>query len=423
VKAYIALGSNLGTPMENLEKAACALKKIGRNLQASPVFRNPALLPEDGPKDWRLPFLNAVVELDWESGAEDLLRALQCLEKEMGREKTALWAPRLIDLDLLALGELQFSSPHLFLPHKEALKRSFVLDPLKHLAPGFIFPGQQKSVLRASRELSGASPTWMGILNLTPDSFTDGDGLNSMALLEERLGRWDSAGVQIFDLGGESTRPGAMLVSPEEEWKRLSPALTFLRERYHSKVFRPTISVDTRSAEVAARAIEMGASIVNDVSGLTDPAMIELLKKSSCQYVLMHSLSVPADPKRVLPTQADPIKELLLWVEEKIEALARAGISRDRIFFDPGLGFGKSAAHSLEIVERIKELLRLPVRVLVGHSRKSFLNIFGERSPREREGASLGVTMHLAAKGVDVLRIHEPDLHLEAWQAWRELGA
>jgi len=426
VRAYVALGSNLGAASENLEKAAVLLRELstGKKLRASPIFRTPALLPVNGPKEWNLPFLNAVVEIEWNESPSELLGALKRTETQLGRVPSARWAPRVIDLDLLVLGDSSFSSPELTLPHPEISRRAFVLDPWKHLAPGFRVPGTagELSVLALSRMLSVRAPLWMGIMNLTPDSFSDGGALAFPQALSDRLARWELAGVQAIDFGAESTRPGASTVSPEEEWARLEPALRLVRERYHGRIFRPLVSVDTRHAATAEKAIELGAEILNDVSGLADPAFVSVLKNSSCRYVLMHSLSVPADPKIVLPPDADPVKELLGWAEKKLEVLAAAGVSRDRVIFDPGLGFGKNAAQSLELVKRAGELEELPVPVLFGHSRKSFQRAcFGERPAQERDGFSIGISQHLASVGVECLRVHEPQLHAEAWAAYSEV--
>lgn len=431
MKAFVALGSNLGLASENLERAAAKLRalSVGQKLRASPVFRTAALLPEGGPASWNLPFLNAVVELDWRGSPAELLRALKKIESDLGRVPCARWAPRVIDLDLLALSDLTYSSPELELPHPEIAKRAFVLDPWKHIAPGFTLPSRERAsspstVLQLSRALRKRAPLWMGILNCTPDSFSDGGELSRPEDLKVRLERWEQAGVHAIDLGAESTRPGARDVPPEEEWARLEPVLGQLRERYQGRIFRPLVSVDTRHHEVAEKAIELGADLINDVSGFRDPSMLKVLRDSRCSYVLMHSLTVPADPLKVLAPELDPVRELISWAGERLEKLSAAGVSLDRVIFDPGIGFGKSAAHSFELVRRADELLSLPVPILFGHSRKSFQSAcFGERKAKDRDGFSVGVSLQLARKGVEWLRVHEPQLHAEAWSAFSEAEA
>ncbi len=421
MKAYIALGSNLGEPTQNLEAAAGALAKVGKGLRASPVFRTPALLPEGGPLEWCLPFHNAVVEMEWTGSPPELLSILKNIERELGRVAAPRWSPRKIDLDLLALGNEISADPNCQVPHPQAWKRSFVLDPLKHLAPSLVFPGRVQSVLQRARALPERGPLWMGILNLTPDSFSDGGALAAESAIPERLERFERAGVQALDLGAESTRPGASFVSFAEEWERLKGTLEFLRERYRGRFFRPLISVDTRHAATAVKAIEYGADIINDVSGLADPAMLGVIQSSRCQYVLMHSLSVPADPQNCLPRNLDPVLVIHRWMEERLELLQKSGVPLDRVLLDPGIGFGKTAPHSLQVLKRAGELLDLPARVLVGHSRKSFLRLWGERDFGERDGWSLGISLRLAEAGAEVVRVHEAHLHADAWQAYSEV--
>lgn len=422
-KAWVGLGSNLGDPSLNLENAARALAALGKFIRASPVFLTPALLPPSAPESWRKFYTNAVVELGWGGSAEDLLFHLKRIELDLGRAPAKRWAPRKIDLDLLSLGDTVSGDGPCRVPHPEAWNRHFVLAPLLHLNPHFKFPGQAASALERSRQLPGRSPLWMGILNLTPDSFSDGGALSDPDCFARSVDRLERSGVQALDLGGESTRPGAPEVLEKEEWQRLQPSLEYLRERYHGKIFRPLVSVDTRHARVAANAIELGAHMINDVSGLADPAMLETICSSECHYVLMHSLSVPANPTLTLPADADPVAEILRWAEKKLENLEKRGISLDRVIFDPGVGFGKSAYQSLTILRRIGEFRSLPVRILVGHSRKSFFSLFSANRPAlERDGLSIGVSVSLAHRGVELIRAHEAWQHADAWQAQQEVS-
>lgn len=423
MKAYVGMGANLGEPLAAFEAAALRLAKLGRGLRVSPVFRTPALVPEGAPPAWRIPFLNAVAELEWNAGAGDLLLALKRIEAELGRRPAERWAPRLLDLDLLSLGELHLSSDLLRLPHPEAARRPFVLDPWKELAPDLRIPGQDKSVLELSRGLAGRSPLFMGILNLTPDSFSDGGKLTGEAALSSVLERWEKSGVQALDLGAESTRPGASRVTADEEWARLAPALSWIRERYRGKLFRPVVSVDTRNVETAERALEAGCDLLNYVGGGADPAMLALAKHAPRGIVLMHSLTVPADPKVTLDPGVDPVVELKKWAVSTLESCASAGLGPEKVILDPGIGFGKSAGQSLGLVKRFRELGQLRVRWLAGHSRKSFLQSLGPREVSEREGLSVGVSFHLAEAGADWLRVHDPALHKDALDARRECEA
>jgi 2-amino-4-hydroxy-6-hydroxymethyldihydropteridine diphosphokinase/dihydropteroate synthase len=415
VNVFIGLGSNQGDRLENLTRAAIRLRSLSRDgfLKASPVFENPPLLPPGAPASWRLNFLNAVVHIRWSGPPADLLKALQLIEMELGRVREARWAPRTIDLDFLEMTGVTLESRDLKLPHPEINKRQFVLTPLKHLG--------HMGALARSRALKEQLPMWMGIMNFTPDSFSDGGELENMGFFEERVTEWEKQGVHVFDLGAESTRPGAQTLTEEEEWRRLEPALLILRSRNNGNIFRPLVSVDTYHAKTAERAIEIGADIVNDVSGLQDPRMLEILKCSQCQYVLMHSKSVPAKAGDHWEVE-DPVRALKDWALDKLEKLEREGVSLHRVILDPGIGFGKSAQQSLEILRRMDELLDLPVRVLIGHSRKSFMNIWGRRPAAERDPETLAVSIQLAQRGADILRVHRADAQVRAWRAYQEVS-
>ncbi|PWU16396.1 MAG: hypothetical protein C5B49_10540 [Bdellovibrio sp.] len=414
MKCYISLGSNLGDRLQNLRTAARKLPI----LRVSPLFHVPALLPPDAPPDWNIPFYNAVVEIRWSDSPEDLLAFLQKIEIEMGRLRSKRWAPRLIDLDLILFGDQIIEEPHLLVPHPEMSRRSFVLDPLSHLSPSLLPPMMNQTVLDRARRQPGHQPLWMGILNLTPDSFSDGGELAETSIWQARLSEMEETGVHIFDLGGESTRPGAQAVALTEEWRRIEPVLLALKDR--DRLFSPWISVDTRSAATARRALEHGADMINDVSGLADPQMVEVLQESSCQYVLMHSMTIPPQADATLPANENPVSYLMAWALQKLDELTRLGIHLDRILFDPGIGFGKTAAQSIEIIQHIKAFQELPVRLLVGHSRKSFIKSLVDNCSKDRDWESQGISLRLGDAGVDVIRVHRPVIHMKAFEAYHK---
>lgn len=427
MKALVGLGSNMGDRRGHLELSAQRLQKLshGGYLKASPLFETPALLPEkQAPSvEWYQPYLNAVVEIDWRGEAEDLLKALQSLETECGRTphpNREHWAPRTIDLDLLTLGESQVQSDFLRLPHPEISKRSFVISPIKHLQSNFKIPGQTQSALQLSRQTELQLPVVMGILNITPDSFSDGGDLSDIETFTSTLKKWDQDLIAIFDLGAESTRPGASPLSADEEWSRLAPALEITSDLFRRQIFRPRISVDTYHAGVAEKALTYGADIINDVSAMSDPRMRELLTQSRCEYVLMHSLTIPADPKVVM-SSGDMVASLKQWFDEKLNELQSIGVSMDRIVFDPGIGFGKSAHQSIQIMKNIREFLDLPVRILIGHSRKSFLKTWTQAEAQNRDLETLGLALKLGDIGVDILRLHNPQIFRRVQQTFQEI--
>jgi 2-amino-4-hydroxy-6-hydroxymethyldihydropteridine diphosphokinase / dihydropteroate synthase len=414
MNCFVGLGSNQGERLENLERAARRLKALSRDgfLRASPVFENRPLLPAGAPANWDVNFLNAAVQIHWNGTPGELLGELQKIETDMGRIRLARWSPRTLDLDLLEISGQTVSTSDLKIPHPEMLKRQFVLAPLKHLGSA--------GMLARSRVLKEQLPVWMGIMNLTPDSFSDGGEVAALRDFESRAREWIAEGVHALDLGAESTRPGATPLTQEQEWSRLRPALEFLRGELHGRVFRPLVSVDTRHARTAEYALELGADVINDVSGLSDRCMLAVLKHSSCQYVLMHSKSVPAVSGDHWDV-TDPVAALRDWALEKLELLDREGVALSRVMLDPGIGFGKSPTQSVEILRRIDELLDLPVRVLVGHSRKSFMNLWTKKPFADRDAETVALSMKLAARGVDVLRVHRPVEHARAWRAYQEI--
>ena len=223
-------------------------------------------------------------------------------------------------------------------------------------------------------------------------------------------------GVSMIDLGAESTRPGATHISAEEEWIRLKPFLKKLQELYGTQNLKPLISVDTRHAKTAEACLKTGIDILNDVSGLKNQDMLSLLKNSQVSYILTHSLDVPVNPKNIL--KGNPLKALCHWLEEKLEILEKHHISKDRIFFDPGIGFGKNALQSLTILKSLSTFYSYPIRLLIGHSRKSFMNNFSSQEAEERDSETLGVSMNLIQQGVDVLRVHNPEIHIKAFRGW-----
>jgi len=245
----------------------------------------------------------------------------------------------------------------------------------------------------------------MGILNVTPDSFADG-GLHFDESLAIAHGlEMIENGVDIIDIGGESTRPGADRVPEEEEQARVIPVIRKLAQQ------KVVISVDTMRATTAQRAVEAGASIVNDVSGgAADPDMFSTVAALGCKYTLMHwrGHSKDMNSKAVYnDVVTDVIEEITMQLEK---ALA-AGIKRENIILDPGIGFAKDTEHNWEIINRIDEFVALGYPVLIGHSRKRFL---GGDSPDEREEATVQVTQSLVSKGIWGVRVHGVKANVKA---------
>jgi dihydropteroate synthase len=258
----------------------------------------------------------------------------------------------------------------------------------------------RNQVLQKSSSL--APPRLVGILNLTPDSFSDGGRFNAAASALAYAEKLINDGADGMDIGAESTRPGAVPLSHIQEWQRLDgilqPVINLCRNN------NVVLSVDTRHPATAKKAIELGANWINDVSGFESVQMIDAVKNSGTSLVFMHNLGVPADKNIILPAGADPVALIIKWAAGRISELEKHGVDKSRLIFDPGLGFGKDATQSWEIVNRIQEFKILGVKILVGHSRKSFLNA---TTLLEKDSATLALSINLAQKGVDYLRVHD----------------
>ena len=250
--------------------------------------------------------------------------------------------------------------------------------------------------------MTGTPMKIMGILNVTPDSFADGGRHDTYEKAVARGLEMISEGVDIIDIGGESTRPGAERVSAEEEQARVIPVIEKL-----SQTGIP-ISIDTMRAQTADKAIAAGASIVNDVSGgLADDAMHETVAELGCPYILMHWRGHSADMNS-RAIYIDVVSDVITEIGLQVDKALRSGIAKNNLIIDPGLGFAKEAEHNWEILRRIEEFTDLGYPVLIGGSRKRFL---GGQSPDEREAATIDLTRSLLAKSIWAVRVHSVAPH------------
>lgn len=421
---YLGLGSNLGDRRGSLARGLAALARAGVEVhRVSPVVESPALLPDRAPAEWNQPFLNLVAECSSAESTVAVLQRIKQIERELGRvEGGDRWAPRTIDIDILLWGREQLATERLKIPHPGLQGRAFVLTPLIALRPSLTLPGLgERTVLDWSRDLAHHIPLWMGILNATPDSFSDGGEHADWASAEAHVEEMVEAGAQIIDVGAESTRPGAAPISADEEWRRLAPVLEPLIDKYRAAPLRPWVSVDTYHAGVARRAIEAGADIINDVGGLGSSGMIELAGTTGKDWIAMHNLGLPADPARTLSTDEDPCVAVERWLTQRLEQWQRAGLDLDRIIFDPGIGFGKTSLQSLKLLREAARFRRFGLRCLVGHSRKSFLRGLVADND-QRDLATIGASLNLCGQGVDVIRVHNVPAHTAAYRGWAHLN-
>ncbi len=422
---FLGLGSNEGKRHANLQQALEQLQFNGFEISAiSPVVETPALLPRDAAPSWNKPFLNCVVcgQANWEP-----LQGLQIAKKiEVGlgrqptKQGTKKWAPRPLDIDLLIWHDQIVDSKELTLPHYAITERAFVLTPLLHLQPDLRIPGQQQTVFELCQTIK-PSPLWMGILNLSPDSFSDGGTWDDEEALLRQIDAMNADNVQMIDIGAESTRPNALAIGAEQEWKRLQPVLTLVSQRFRGQSIRPMLCVDSRHASTLEKALQHGADMINDVSGLRNPAILEIAKEHACQVVAMHSMSIPADREILLSTSDSAVNQLRDWLHHRIDRWLDNGLDLNKIIFDPGIGFGKNPLQSLELLRQCQAFKESGLRLLIGHSRKSFMNGFTDQPFGQRDLETLGISLSLCQQGVEIIRVHNPIMHIRAYRGWSHI--
>jgi dihydropteroate synthase/2-amino-4-hydroxy-6-hydroxymethyldihydropteridine diphosphokinase len=422
-RIYIALGTNLGNRAANLRAALAGLSPAVRVRRVSPVYETEPWGYQDQPA-----FFNQVVEAETRLSPEELLSFLKSLEAKLGRQPTFQNGPRLIDLDILFYADQVLETGGLVIPHPGVASRAFVLAPLANLVPDLIHPLSNKPVRELLDQVDssgvkrimskipafGTRTFLMGVINVTPDSFS-GDGILqaaeplNQAVAQAR--RFVAAGVDILDVGGESTRPGAQTVSAGEEMERIVPVVQALANE-----FDVLISVDTYKADVADAALRAGADWVNDVWGLrADANMGAVIARNDAPVVLMHNRIKPATTElqdrlggRYIGAQyANLLGEIKDELMQSVALAHTAGIPDEQIILDPGVGFGKTVEQNLELIDRLDEVCQLGYPLLLGPSRKSFIGYTLDLPPDQRlEGTAAAVAVCIT-RGADIIRVHD----------------
>ncbi len=249
----------------------------------------------------------------------------------------------------------------------------------------------------------------MGILNVTPDSFSDGGQFTSSEDVGRQVEQMLAAGADIIDVGGESTRPYAVPVPEAEELKRVLPAIEQIR-----RISTIPVSIDTTKAEVARQALAVGATMVNDISALRhDREMVEVIRGYEGNVIIMHMQGTPGD-MQVKPRYGDVVEEICDFFLERTAWMEEQGITKDRIVIDPGIGFGKTMEHNLDILRNVGTFKELGFPVLIGHSRKSFLEKFLGLPVEERDCPTAVLSALCTRQGADILRVHDVGLTSQA---------
>ena len=258
-------------------------------------------------------------------------------------------------------------------------------------------------------------PNIIGVLNLTPDSFSDGGKFNSKNKAIKRAIQMKKSGASLIDIGGESTRPGSKGVSLKIEWKRINGVLKTICKKL-------SVSLDTRKSEIMEKGIKLGVKVINDVSGLNyDTKTKSILKKYKIPFIIQHSQGTPKNMQNN-PSYKNEILDIYDFFEKKIKFLRSIGLKHNNIILDPGIGFGKNLKHNMNIITNISIFHSLGFPILVGNSRKKFIKeLSGKNDTKNRIGGTVASSIFLMMQGVQILRIHEVDEILQGVKVFREL--
>jgi dihydropteroate synthase len=266
---------------------------------------------------------------------------------------------------------------------------------------------------RLSMDRQWSGPFVMGVLNVTPDSFSDGGRFNALESALSHAEQMIAQGVDIIDIGGESSRPGAPPVPLEEELRRVMPVLYALRD-----CGKP-LSIDTYKPQVMREAIAAGADMINDINGFRADGALSAVKDSDCALCIMHMQSDP-QTMQLKPEYRDVVAEVTGFLRERVQSLEAAGIARSRLCIDPGFGFGKKLAHNLELLKHIGQMQdALDLPLLAGLSRKSMIGDITGRPVEQRLAGSLAAALAAAAQGARILRVHDVAETVDALKVWQ----
>ena len=258
-------------------------------------------------------------------------------------------------------------------------------------------------------------PNILGVLNLTPDSFSDGGKFNTKKKGINHAINLYKKGANLIDVGGESTRPGSRSINEKTEWARINKILRLI-------VKKLPISLDTRKSKIMERGITLGVRLINDVSGLNyDPKTLTVLKKNKIPFVIQHSIRTPEDMQKN-PNYKNELLDIYDYFEEKIKLIRSKGIKHNNIILDPGIGFGKNLKHNMSLLKRISIFHSLGFPILVGNSRKRFIkDISKENDSKTRIGGTLASSIFLMMQGIQILRIHDVNEVMQGIKVFRKL--
>ncbi len=418
---YLSLGSNTGDRLENLRRALrCVEQRCLTHVKTSIVLETKAILPPDAPQEWDRPYLNMIVCGESSLSPKQLLASLQQIELEMGREKDHLhWSPRTIDIDILLYNDLCLATDSLQVPHLELLNRPFFLHLLALLNPLLKHPGNHLPFELLAQQAADTdvfirslclAPKFVGVVNVTPDSFSDGGEHDSTQAALTHAERLLDEGASVIEFGAQSTRPGSQQMGAAYELQRLEPILDLWYA--HPKLKSIPVSIDTYWLEVMIKLVEnYPIAWINDVKCQLDKGTLKIIANAGCSICVMHSLSVPPQRDLHLPLEDLPMAHIEQWFAPLLEKLQACGFERSSIIFDPGLGFGKTMFQNWALLRQIERMKQWGCPILIGHSRKSFYNAVCKENFAQRDVETLAVSSCLQPFNVDYLRVHNVQMH------------
>ena len=416
--SYLALGSNLGNTSKNIQDAyyliclKCTIIKKSQTILSKPygITNQPD-------------FANSVIKVETDLQPLELLEFIKAIESDLGRVESQRWSQRLIDIDIIFYDDLVVDIPKLdqelvvssdpmdfnllTIPHKDYQNRTFVLEPLLEIEPDLVDPKTKIKLIQTYRSLinyydfilQSKGTMIMGILNLTPDSFSDGDKNTNIDLVIDNYKKMIVDGADIIDIGGESTRPKATPVALQEEINRVIPIIQAIR-RFDQKT---VLSIDTYKPEVAELALHNGVDIVNDITGLTNPKMIDVISKYNCPVVIMHKQG-DSSTMQDNPYYEDVIQEVYDFFVNQIKICKAHGI--EKVILDVGIGFGKRLQDNLDLIKNLDKFVALGYPVLFGSSRKGMYRELFDLDIDNREEVTMATTAFIIQKKVKIIRVH-----------------
>lgn len=421
----LGLGSNINA-LKNLREALFKIRCLSHLeiKSVSRIYESKALTLDN---QEQTDYLNAAILLSVKNFEPlSFLKNIKSIEQEIGRVDRGRWQSREIDVDILCVFKnnlnYEFKSEVLQIPHVEFVNREFAFKPALEVYPQvknfFSFKFDNSIQCKISDRFFW--PEFSGILNVTPDSFSDaGLYLNEEAIYNQCL-KLLNQGASYIDIGAESTRPHAQVITPEEEIRRLIPAFNVICELKKNAEFHFKTSLDSRNFVTQKWCLEKGfIDILNDVSGFKDEKFYELMKEYPVEAVIMHSLTIPADKKIILNDDA-LFSTLTEWWQVINENLRLHNLNSDRVYFDPGIGFGKSTEQSGLILKNLNLFSEIQNKFYLGYSRKSFLTQkYSDISDKDLQTAEVTKSINLAF--AQIIRVHDIDSQKKALEVKHEL--